>query len=518
MRNEFDDEYFEDENDDMDDLENQYGMSYSKNYLTSHPQGVPYSQIYFCNGLFKFSTLNDVAISNTTMRFSGKITKVKNLPNSKSIFDIFEEFDNSYLLEFLITILANNGIIDIDGLNKVIKIDAEGASIIVTAVISSVQDYINIEDYLESTAKSTDIITVGNHNVLRSEQTFYCISQAVKYSILSYTSIDNGIDWTKDTIDWSIVYYNLIEPYVKYLIKMALKYNKQLSSVKEFKDYIDFNVQFAIVRNETDMYCEIYTLPKSVYGHNVYYDNINGRQVLIGLNREGYDGLSNATGDQFRICAGTQNLNLVPINTVNIKTLTYNGEFTVELNELPVAGDILYNKFAFGMTQSTKLNQEDYVYLTQIEGLKPCKIDMDNKYPSVFMYYGFTDANVLNDDIIAIQIDKNASIYGVCCLLFSDAIPPDLYTSSINETEDTKLFPYAMKDILKGAYKFSEDMSFRLLPIRALPTYREYLVIGITSHSKSDESQSDIILKKASTTGSKRKFWPFRKRGDNNEV
>ena len=48
------------------------------------------------------------------------------------------------------------------------------------------------------------------------------------------------------------------------------------------------------------------------------------------------------------------------------------------------------------------------------------------------------------------------------------------------------------------AYKFNVDTKYGIIPIRALPQYREYMLFAINPKSDTKESQSDIISKNES--------------------
>ena len=93
---------------------------------------------------------------------------------------------------------------------------------------------------------------------------------------------------------------------------------------------------------------------------------------------------------------------------------------------------------------------------------------------------------------------SNTRIYGVVTFALSENINPNMYSSTIVEDNEYSFLPQMFYKIISENYKLPNDAKFVLLPIRALPQYREFMLISITNDSNPDESQSDIISKSES--------------------
>ena len=63
-------------------------------------------------------------------------------------------------------------------------------------------------------------------------------------------------------------------------------------------------------------------------------------------------------------------------------------------------------------------------------------------------------------------------------------------------------------DIITMAYNFDNTTKYSIIPIRALPQYREYMLFAIKQNSDDKESQSDIISKNESENNN-----PSKKKG-----
>ena len=93
---------------------------------------------------------------------------------------------------------------------------------------------------------------------------------------------------------------------------------------------------------------------------------------------------------------------------------------------------------------------------------------------------------------------SDTRLYGVVTFALSEKIAPNMYSSTIVEDNEYSFLPQMFYKIISENYKLPDDAKFVLLPIRALPQYREFMLISITHDSNSDESQSDIISKSES--------------------
>ena len=63
------------------------------------------------------------------------------------------------------------------------------------------------------------------------------------------------------------------------------------------------------------------------------------------------------------------------------------------------------------------------------------------------------------------------------------------------DNPDGLYLPQGFYNSLSIKYKLSKNTKFTLIPIRALPKYREFMVLAVNHDSKNSETQSDIIEK-----------------------
>lgn len=465
--------------------------------------GIPAEELYFFEGTYKLRTISYMFADQDEMHLSCVVEPTStNVSKRMSLIDLYEYFEKTYLLEFLIVVIGNSGINNMTKCKKLINIDERSSRILVTAVLNQNQRYCGIEDEVESDLQTTDIIKLGKDSVMRTHQFFYSTTQAVKYSIVKYSAFSDSLDWTSDKVDWAIVYKSLIEPYILLMMRSALKV-PDLDKPDQYKEYMTFYVQYAIARTKSSFYCEIYILPKTVFGHSLVYNGENGRQILIGVKTDNQEDYISINSDEFRLCAGTQNLNLLPLNILNLKSTIDNGNRYLVLDEVPMPYDTIMNRFILGMNQYSKLPIECITYFDMVPGIDPCIYNIYNKYESVFTYYGFVDSS--EHKSIFIELISNIYVLGVATFALKNTIPYNELCSTSKESKDQSLLPLEFYEKLRKVYDLKASTDFVLTPIRALPNYREYMVAIYISDSESNENHSDIINKKEETDAKPKK-------------
>lgn len=503
-----------DMNDLFDDNFNSEYNCYDKDY--------PSTKLYFYKGAYYIQLVTDMRLSDGLIQCSFIIERTQfDVPNSPSLFDVFESFNNSFLLEFLVSILVD-GTLNFDSLQKVISIkDEEYICIYVTASFSMNQNYLHIEDEMESDEKATDVINIGKTQIMRTHQVFYSITQAAKCCTIKYDAIkDKDFSWDSDIIDWNAVYKGYIEPYIRLLMAMSLKV--PINSVTQYSDYMTFQVQINADRLGSALNIEIYILPKTIFNRRIVYNNVDGREIYICSYKNGETTPTPLTADEARICAGSQNLSLIPINNYKIRHTIINGKDHIVIHETPLETDVLYNKFALSMYRYTNLPLEDVVYLTNIKGISAspfqvptfknskeiltnCNTSSNQKelekkiedntviLDTIIDYFGFI--NPINENLDVIELDEVTRAYGVIAIAFKTTIDPDIYVYSIDESNELTFLPKKFYEIINNTYHNPKDTKFYLLPIRALPAYREFILVGSILKTENVETQSDIIEK-----------------------
>ena len=458
-------------------------------------------QLIIFKGTYCIRLINDMQASNGNSEASFIVeptgVDIKGMP---TIFEVFESFDNTFLLEFLVTLLAD-GMLVIGSLKKLIQFDSNNnPAIYVTAKFSSEQKYLAVDDIVESDESATDMLMVGNTSVMRTHQYFYSTTQAVKWCVVKYDAYkDKNFSWYREELDWSLIYQDLVEPYIKIIIANALK--THIDTVHQYNDYIKFGVHYYISRLGSSFYMEIFALPLSVFHHKLIYSVDNGRQILLSIlpdNMEEPDKY-NLSSDLFRVCMGSQNLNFCPINCYHLRRTTDNGNMYVVVNEVPEPDDELINRFILGPAQYSTLPTEICVYLQYIPGFEPCPLDIKlsdgTTVQSMFTYFGFSQ--VPTEQIAAMNTSTNTMVLGTCSFSFAKDLKPDELVSTIYDFSEipngNNILPSKFYENLTKKYNNPYGSDYALIPIRALPKYREFMVLVKVPESKMPQSQSDII-------------------------
>ena len=487
----YDDNYEEYENDENNDIDyDQY-----------------HSHINFLNGEYKIEFLSELSINIDTTYCTFIVTRTgKELNSKKTLIDIFSLFEESFFLEFLMSVLTSKNI-NVGSIKKIISVTENSEPCIcISASFSSDQRYIHIEDEIETDELVTDTMMIGNMQTMRTHQYLYCTTQAAKCCIVKYDVMSNRkFDWYSDGIDWLQVYSQLIEPYIKFMISCALKC--QVDSVMQHSDYMTFHLLFAINRGGPSFYAEIYILPKTVLNHKIIYNSDNGREILIGCKNNKDD--REFTSDELRMCLGSQNLNLIPINNLNTKMTFDNAEPFIVSHELSTKDDLLINYFALSIDRYTKIPKEFCVYLNGLEGFDNVIMDLpinDKSVKAGFLYLSLLSPTTKESSII--KITDEVLFCGVLTFMFENKIPNDVYNHTILNTDSNMFIPKVFFDRITMAYKFNDDTKYGIIPIRALPQYREYMLFAINPKSDTKESQSDIISKNESENNN-----PSKKKG-----
>ena len=458
--------------------------------------GYNYKSLYFLGGDYKIELINELVTSADSSYCTFYVTKTNINGNSKkSLFDVFSIFEESFFLEFLVSLMTYH-VLNIGSLKKIISLaENHDPCICITGSFSANQKYLHCEDINESDECATDIFTMNENQVMRTHQYFYSPTQAAKYVILKYDIIHKGRhNWDSIGIDWYAMYKSLIEPYILFMMTNALKC--PVDSIMQHKEYMTFNCQISSSKSGNSFYSEIYLLPSTVHGRKIIYNNEFGREILIGVDTEDENQI---TTDQYRVCMGSQNLNLLPINTLNLKHTIDGGKEFIVGNELSLEDDSLMNYFALVPDRYSSVPKEFTMYLKPINGIEPCKFNLqiaENKaIESMFNFFAFSGERAKYS---VIELASDTRLYGVVTFALSEKIAPNMYSSTIIENNDYSFLPQMFYKIISENYKLPDDTKFILLPIRALPQYREFMLISIIHDSNPDESQSDIISKSES--------------------
>lgn len=498
---------------DNENFENEYD-DYEDSY---HESKFNNPTLYFLDGDYKITLISEIDINAEDVYCTFHVSRTTNESKTKkSLFDVFTLFEQTFLLEFLMSVLAKR-IINIGSIHKIISSEQDNyPCICITATFTTNQKYISIEDEIESDECATDVLTVGKNQMMRTHQYFYTITQSVKYCILKYDVINvSKFDWDLAGVDWYAVYNSLIEPYILFMIGNALKCN--INSVVQYSDYMTFTAQFAVNKFGTSFYAEIYILPDTIYHHNIIYNNTDGREILIGTKVD--NEISYLTSDQYRIILGSQNLNLLPINVLNTKVTIEGSEPYIVAHELSTKDDPLINYFLLSMDKYTRIPKEFYMYLGGLAGfngaLMDLPIDKDHTVKASINYFSMIHPE--SKEMTCLKLANDCNAYGVITFALESDIPNNLYITNIGDDEPGNFMPKKFYEMISIAYKCDKNTQFRMLPIRSLPKYREYLLIGITSDSDSKETQTDIIDKNKDEfdeKSKKRRFFKLGKYGD----
>ena len=165
MRDEYEYEDYDCEDYDNDD------------YKHNFPNIMNLRTLYFCQGAYKIITQNHLAIGSGEMLITYRIERTEYATDkSPSLLDIYEIFDNSYLLEFLMSVITP-GCMNIRSCRKLINVNDSSACIICTASFNVNQKFVKIEDEVESDEKTSEVITISNAQFMRTHQMFSCYLQ-----------------------------------------------------------------------------------------------------------------------------------------------------------------------------------------------------------------------------------------------------------------------------------------------------------------------------------------------------
>ena len=474
-----------------------------------------FDTLYLAKGAYTITRISTLRIGGGETLYTFKVERTKyELPKAPSLLDIYEKFENSFLLEFLMSIICD-GTMNVRSCKKLVNVNEDEACIICSAAFSIDQQFIKIDDEVESDAIATEVIQIGESQVMRTHQMHYCITQAAKYFMVKLDTISGKkLNWMDDGIDWELVYKNYAEPYIKILMSSFLK--TKVDSFDQYKDYMDFNIQFEFERNSNSIYEEIYILPNSVFGRELIYNSVDGRQIMI----ENKDRMMN--GDDFRICMGTQNLALLPIDSKKVYTSVDNGKCFLVAHETSNSTDTYFNRFLLPMSRWSQLPSEMISWLTVRPGFEPCPFIAElvesfddynklktqeekdeylknhTKFVSTIVTF-FSYVNSEEDQIEEIQLGSNGRFIGNIVMTSEEDFTVHDFMNTMEEDirdPDNLYFPLALYQKFISAYKLPKNVKFMLLPIRALPRYREFMVLTISNDYIQTETQSDIIKEK----------------------
>ena len=102
--------------------------------------------LYFCQGAYKIITQNHLAIDSGEMLITYRIERTEYATDkSPSLLDIYEIFDNSYLLEFLMSVITP-GCMNIRSCRKLINIKESSTCINCTTSFNINKKTVKIED------------------------------------------------------------------------------------------------------------------------------------------------------------------------------------------------------------------------------------------------------------------------------------------------------------------------------------------------------------------------------------
>lgn len=474
-----------------------------------------FDTLYFAKGAYTITRISTLRIGAGETLYTFKIKRTDyEIPKAPSLFDIYEKIENSFLLEFLMSVICD-GTLNVRSCKKLININEDEACIICTATFSIDQQFMKIEDEVESDTMVNDVIQMGATQVMRTHQMFYCVTQAAKYFMVKLDTITGKeLNWLDEGIDWSIIYDNYVNPYIKILMSSFLK--TKVDNINQYKDYMDFNVQFEIERNSNSLYEEIYILPNSVLGRELIYNSVDGRQIMI----ENKDQMMN--GDDFRLCMGTQNLSLLPIDNKKVYTSFDNGKSFLVAHETSNPMDTYFNRFALPISRWSQLPSAMISWLTVRPGFEPCPfvaeviesfeeydklktqkekaeyLQHHTKFVNTVVTF-FSYVNSEEDQIEEIPLGSNGRFIGNITISSEEDFTVHDFMITMEEditNPDTLYFPLILYQKFISAYKLPKDVKFLLLPIRALPRYREFMVLTISKDYIQTETQSDIIKEK----------------------
>ena len=142
-------------------------------------------------------------------------------------------------------------------------------------------------------------------------------------------------------------------------------------------------------------------------------------------------------------------------------------------------------------------------------------IDKDHTVKASINYFSMIHPE--SKEMTCLKLANDCNAYGVITFALESDIPNNLYITNIGDDEPGNFMPKKFYEMISIAYKCDKNTQFRMLPIRSLPKYREYLLIGITSDSDSKETQTDIIDKNKDESDEKpkkRRFFKLGKYGD----
>ena len=491
--NEYDDDYENDEED----------------YNFHNDYERPRNTLFFAKGAYTITLISVLDIGASERLYTYRVSQTQYITKSSpSLIDIYELFENSFLLEFMISIISN-GTLNIRSCKKLMSLTDKDACIMVTASFSIDQNFLLIEDEVESDTSVTEMISIGKTQVMRSYQLFYCVTQPAKYTSVKYDVVTEGLDWMNHQIDWQQMYFNFIDPYIRMMMAMQLKV--PIDHDKDFKE------QFLIDRGSRSFYAEIYILPNSVFGRDLVYSNGDGRQIMICNEVNGRFGMDS---DTYRVCMGTQNLTLLPIDNLMIYHTIENGKQFIMGHETSGDDWELQNKFLLSSRRWSKLGCKNVMWLTQLKEFPQCQFSLyvldnieefdnlktleeQNKFirehehevKSICQFFGFSES--YNDQLCSIRVSSDAKLIGTMCFSLADYIKPDALVYTIDDDPfkdpDDSFLPVKFYENLTVKYKLPKDTKFTLIPIRALPKYREFMVIAVNEHFENKETQSDII-------------------------
>ena len=111
----------------------------------------------------------------------------------------------------------------------------------------------------------------------------------------------------------------------------------------------------------------------------------------------------------------------------------------------------------------------------------------------------FSYVNSEEDQIEVFELGSNGRFIGNLSLSTEDDLSVYDFMNTMEEDitdPDNLYFPLALYQKFISAYKLPKNVKFMLLPIRALPRYREFMVLTISNDYIQTKTQSDIIKEK----------------------
>ena len=451
--------------------------------------------LYFCQGAYKIKLISFLR-TNENGQYLYKISRTTvKCKNVISLIELYELLENSYFLEFLVSIMSE-GMLVPETCKMLITMDKNTQYINVTAEFNLDQKCIEIEDNTESDNSTTEIINIGDTQVMRTHQFGYSLTQCIRYLEAKLDIInEKTLAWNDYNIDWYAVYTKFIDPYITTLMSMALRANVEKDT--DYSDYMKFSIQYEIALSENSFYLKIYILPKSVHGRNIIYTENNSREIYIENNKNDQYGMST---DELRICMGTQNLSLLPLNISDVYHTIFNGKEYIVYNELNNSSkDCHRNKFIMTYRRYTNLPISNILYSSNMEGFEQCPIilqfDEETSMKSICQFFGFINPETDKLGMLPIAID--ACLLGTMCFSTESSMKSDQFVSTIEEdlNNEKTFLPKSFYKNLITKFKIPNNAIFQLIPIRALPCYREFMVVSIIKQSNDGQSQTNIIDK-----------------------